>query len=243
MALSRLLRDLSISFSSSCFLLKYANMTNKIQSSSLQAAGVILDDADTVYVDSTAEIAAGASIGPLVIIRGKSSIAAGVRIDGCAQITDSTIGANAHLKFGCVITDSTVGAGCAIGPFAHLRPQSQLESDVHIGNFVEVKKSLLRKGAKANHLAYLGDSEIGERANIGAGTITCNYDGVRKSRTEVGAEAFIGSNSSLVAPVKIGAGATIGAGSVITKDVPPEALALTRAELTVKTGYRKNKKS
>lgn len=214
-------------------------MANKTDPSTLLAAGVLLDDPDTVYVDSEVTIELGASIGPLVILRGKTTIAAGVRIDGCAQITDSTIAEGAHLKFGCVITQSTVGRGCAIGPFAHLRPDSVLESEVHVGNFVEVKKSTLRKGAKANHLAYLGDSEVGERANIGAGTITCNYDGVKKSRTEIGAEAFIGSNSSLVAPVKIGAGATIGAGSVITKDVAPDALALTRAQLTTKSAWRR----
>ena len=217
-------------------------MTNKIDPSELQAAGVHLDDPDTLFLGPQVKIAPGASVGPMVIISGNTSIAAGVRIDGCAQISDSVVGANAHIKFGCVITQSTIASGCAVGPFAHLRPESVLESDVHVGNFVEIKKSLLHKGAKANHLTYLGDSEVGERANIGAGTITCNYDGAKKSRTEIGADAFIGSNSSLVAPVKIGAGATVGAGSVITKDVAPEALALTRAELTIKPAYRKSKK-
>jgi len=214
-------------------------MTNKIDPSTLQSAGISLDDPNSLFVDPQVKIAPGASIGPMVIIRGNSTISSGVRIDGCSQITDSTIGENVHLKFGCVISNSSIAAGCAIGPFAHLRPETVLEADVHVGNFVEIKKSRLRKGAKANHLSYLGDSEVGERANIGAGTITCNYDGVKKSRTEIGAEAFIGSNSSLVAPVKIGAGATVGAGSVITKDVMPDALALTRAELIQRASYRR----
>jgi bifunctional UDP-N-acetylglucosamine pyrophosphorylase/glucosamine-1-phosphate N-acetyltransferase len=130
-----------------------------------------------------------------------------------------------------------VEAGAIIGPFARLRPGAAIGRDAHIGNFVEVKNAEIGAGAKANHLAYIGDASVGERANIGAGTITCNYDGFAKHRTEIGAGAFIGTNASLVAPVKIGDGAYIGSGSVITQNVPAGALALERAELVIKQGW------
>ena len=130
-----------------------------------------------------------------------------------------------------------VGKGARVGPFARLRPGAKLGADVHIGNFVEVKEATIEDGAKANHLTYIGDARVGAGANIGAGTITCNYDGVDKHRTEIGKGAFIGSNSSLVAPVKIGDGAYVGSGSVITKDVPADALAFERAEPVTKEGW------
>jgi bifunctional UDP-N-acetylglucosamine pyrophosphorylase/glucosamine-1-phosphate N-acetyltransferase len=132
-----------------------------------------------------------------------------------------------------------VGKGARVGPFARLRPGAELGADVHIGNFVEVKQATIADGAKANHLAYIGDASVGEKSNIGAGTITCNYDGVAKHRTDIGKGAFIGTNSSLVAPVKIGDGAYIGSGSVITRDVPADSLALARGEQTVKEGWAK----
>jgi bifunctional UDP-N-acetylglucosamine pyrophosphorylase/glucosamine-1-phosphate N-acetyltransferase len=130
-----------------------------------------------------------------------------------------------------------VGRGAIVGPFARLRPGARLEEGVHIGNFVEIKEALIEAGAKANHLTYIGDARVGAGANVGAGTITCNYDGSAKHRTEIGKGAFIGSNSSLVAPVKIGDGAYIGSGSVITADVPADALALGRGRQTVKEGW------
>jgi bifunctional UDP-N-acetylglucosamine pyrophosphorylase/glucosamine-1-phosphate N-acetyltransferase len=130
-----------------------------------------------------------------------------------------------------------IGRDAIVGPFARLRPGARLEAGVHIGNFVEVKEALIEAGAKANHLAYIGDARVGEGANIGAGTITCNYDGIAKHRTDIGKDAFIGSNSALVAPVKIGDGAYVGSGSVITADVPADALALGRARQTVKEGW------
>ena len=132
-----------------------------------------------------------------------------------------------------------VGKGARVGPFARLRPGADLGADVHIGNFVEVKEATIEAGAKANHLAYIGDARVGAGANIGAGTITCNYDGAAKHRTDIGKGAFIGSNSSLVAPVKIGDGAYVGSGSVITKDVPADALALGRGRQTIKEGWAK----
>jgi bifunctional UDP-N-acetylglucosamine pyrophosphorylase/glucosamine-1-phosphate N-acetyltransferase len=132
-----------------------------------------------------------------------------------------------------------VGKGARIGPFARLRPGADLAEDVHIGNFVEVKAARIEAGAKANHLAYIGDATVGAAANVGAGTITCNYDGVAKHRTEIGKGAFIGSNSALVAPVTIGEGAYIGSGSVVTRDVPADALAIARGPQTVKEGWAK----
>jgi bifunctional UDP-N-acetylglucosamine pyrophosphorylase/glucosamine-1-phosphate N-acetyltransferase len=135
---------------------------------------------------------------------------------------------------GCVITQSRLGAGADTGPFAHLRPLSDLRRGVHVGNFVEVKKSVLHEGVKAGHLTYLGDADIGAGTNVGAGTITCNYDGVKKHPTIIEEGAFIGSNTALVAPVKVGAGAYIGAGSTITEDVPPGKLGIARARQVIK---------
>ena len=143
----------------------------------------------------------------------------------------------------CVIERASVGPRCVVGPFARLRPDALLREDVHVGNFVEVKKSELKRGAKANHLTYLGDATIGEKVNVGAGTITCNYDGVNKWRTEIGAGAFIGSGTMLVAPVKVGAGATIGAGSTITRDTPDDRLTLERSkQVTIESWKRPQKK-
>jgi bifunctional UDP-N-acetylglucosamine pyrophosphorylase/glucosamine-1-phosphate N-acetyltransferase len=132
-----------------------------------------------------------------------------------------------------------VGKGARVGPFARLRPGADLGADVHIGNFVEVKQAKIEAGAKANHLSYIGDARVGAGANVGAGTITCNYDGVAKHRTDIGKGAFIGSNSSLVAPVKIGDGAYVGSGSVVTRNVPADALAIARGEQTIKPGWAK----
>jgi bifunctional UDP-N-acetylglucosamine pyrophosphorylase/glucosamine-1-phosphate N-acetyltransferase len=167
--------------------------------------------------------AADTEIGPDTVIGPHVVFGPGVKIDGNVEIK-----AFSHLE-GCV-----VHSGAIIGPYARLRPGAEVGEDAHVGNFVELKAAKLGKGAKANHLTYLGDSEIGPGANIGAGTITCNYDGRAKHRTKIGANAFIGSNSALVAPVSIGDGALIGAGSVINQDVPDGALALGRARQVTK---------
>jgi bifunctional UDP-N-acetylglucosamine pyrophosphorylase/glucosamine-1-phosphate N-acetyltransferase len=145
----------------------------------------------------------------------------------------ATIRAFSHLE------GAHVGKGARVGPYARLRPGAKLGEDVHIGNFVEVKAATIEAGAKANHLAYIGDARVGQGANVGAGTITCNYDGVAKHRTEIGKGAFIGSNAALVAPVTIGDGAYVGSGSVVTKDVPADALAVARTEQTIKQGWAK----
>jgi bifunctional UDP-N-acetylglucosamine pyrophosphorylase/glucosamine-1-phosphate N-acetyltransferase len=188
-------------------------------------------------IDDTVLVAPDAVIAPGVRVRGKSSIGAGALVDVGAVITDSEIGARAIIKPYSVITSSRVGEAAEIGPFAHLRPQSDIEAEAHIGNFVETKKTRVRRGAKANHLAYLGDGDIGERANVGAGTIFCNYDGYQKHKTVIGEGAFIGSDSQIVAPVTVGKGAYVGTGTTVTENVPDEALAIGRARQTNKEGY------
>jgi bifunctional UDP-N-acetylglucosamine pyrophosphorylase/glucosamine-1-phosphate N-acetyltransferase len=188
-------------------------------------------------IDSDVEIAADAEIGAGVCLRGKTRIGARSRIDTGCVLTDAVIADAVEIKPYCVITQSSVGSGAQLGPFAHLRPESEIEADAHIGNFVETKKTRVRRGAKANHLAYLGDADIGERANVGAGTIVCNYDGYLKHRTVIGEGAFIGSDSQLVAPVVIGKNVNVAAGSTITQDVPDDALAIGRARQENKLGY------
>jgi len=193
-------------------------------------------------IDDSVLVAADAEIGPGVRLRGKSSIGAGALVDVGVVVTDSEIGPRAIVKPYSVITQSRVGEAAEIGPFAHLRPESDIEAEAHIGNFVETKKTRVRRGAKANHLAYLGDGDVGERANVGAGTIFCNYDGYLKHRTVIGEGAFIGSDSQLVAPVTIGKGAYVGTGTTVTEDVPDDALAIGRARQTTKEGYAKKLK-
>ena len=176
----------------------------------------------TVYLAADTKFGKDVTIEPHVVF------GPGVTVDDGALIRSFSHLEGAH-----------VGKGARIGPFARLRPGTELGPDVHIGNFVEVKAAQIEAGAKANHLSYIGDARVGEGANIGAGTITCNYDGIAKHRTDIGKGAFIGSNSSLVAPVAIGDGAYVGSGSVVTKDVPADALAVARAPQTVKEGWAK----
>jgi bifunctional UDP-N-acetylglucosamine pyrophosphorylase/glucosamine-1-phosphate N-acetyltransferase len=178
-----------------------------------------------------------------VVFEGSVKLGHRVRIGPNVVIRDSEIGDDVVIHANCVLDRAVVGARSIVGPFARLRPDAKLHEDVHVGNFVEVKKSELKRGAKANHLTYLGDATVGEKVNVGAGTITCNYDGVNKWRTEIGAGAFIGSGTMLVAPVTVGAGATIGAGSTITKDAPDEKLTLERSkQVTIDSWQRPTKK-
>lgn len=204
--------------------------------------GVEMVDPRSVFIDSEVTIARGAKIGPNVQLLGKTVIEGEVQIEGTAYIIDSTIKAGAHIKLGVRIEQAVVGPRASVGPFAHLRPGSDLGAEVKIGNFVETKKAKLAAGAKASHLTYLGDCTVGEESNIGAGTITCNYDGYEKFETKIGRDVFIGSNSALVAPVTIADGATVGAGSVITKSVEKDSLAFTRAPQVQKAGWSKNKR-
>ena len=174
-----------------------------------------------------------------VILEGKNSIGNNVTIGANTQIKNSIIGDHVEILANCIIEDAVIGQGSRIGPYARLRPDSVLANDVHIGNFVEIKKSTVAAGSKINHLSYIGDATVGSKVNIGAGTITCNYDGVNKFRTTIEDGAFIGSNSQLVAPVTIGKNATIGAGSTITKDSPDNQLTLSRAKQITVTGWQR----
>lgn len=174
-----------------------------------------------------------------VILEGKNSIGSHVKIGANTNIKNSIIGDNVEILSNCIIEDAVIGQGCRIGPYARLRPESVLANDVHIGNFVEIKKSSVASGSKINHLSYIGDATVGSKVNIGAGTITCNYDGVNKFRTIIEDGAFIGSDSQLVAPVTIGKNATIGAGSTITKDSPENQLTLSRTKQISLAGWQR----
>ncbi len=204
--------------------------------------GVTMEDPTTVYIDEDVQLGQDTYLGAGTRLYGRTKLGRDVVIDGNCLISDSSIGEQTHLKFSCVIHESEVGPSCDIGPFVHLRPGSKLHEKVKIGNFVETKKTELKAGAKANHLSYLGDAVVGERVNIGAGTITCNYDGDSKHLTEIESGTFIGSNTCLVAPVKIGAGAYIAAGSTITEDVPAGALGVARARQVIKEDWAVNRK-
>jgi bifunctional UDP-N-acetylglucosamine pyrophosphorylase/glucosamine-1-phosphate N-acetyltransferase len=172
-----------------------------------------------------------------VVLRGRTRVARGATVDVGCILTNTEVGEAAVVKPYCVSTDSRIGARAQVGPFAHLRPESDLGEEVHIGNFVETKKTTMARGAKANHLSYLGNGVIGAGANIGAGTIFCNYDGFRKHTTTIGAGVFIGSDSQLVAPVTVGANAYVATATTVTRDVPADALAIGRARQENKEGY------
>ena len=204
----------------------------------LMEEGVILIDPETTYVEESVKVGRDTVLYPGVVLQGKTVIGENCEIIGNGRIIDSVLGNNIRVE-SSVIEESILEDGVTMGPFAHIRPKSLLKEKVHIGNFVEVKKSTLEKGVKAGHLTYLGDAQVGENTNIGAGTITCNYDGVNKFKTVIGKDAFIGSDSMLVAPVNIGEKALIGAGSVITKDVPSNSLAVSRSKQIIKTDWRK----
>ena len=193
------------------------------------ADGVTIFYPATCVIDSDVAIAPDTVIEPFVQILGNSRIGTACRIRSYNVILDSEIADGVLIRPGCVLEQSRVGPGAILGPFSHLRPGSDIGEGAHVGNFVETKKIKLGKGSKANHLAYLGDAEIGAGVNVGAGTITCNFDGLRKHRTVIGDGVFVGSNSTLVAPVRLGKGAYVGAASCITHDVPEDALALGRS--------------
>ena len=203
----------------------------------LMLGGVTLEDPQSTYVDADVSVGADTVIGPGVFLEGSTSIGENCRIHAGSRLTNTTIADGVTILDHCVLTDTRVDAGARIGPFAHLRPASVVGEGAHVGNFVELKKTTLGRKSKANHLAYLGDATIGEQVNVGAGTITCNYDGVAKHPTIIEDGAFIGSDSQLIAPVRVGAGAYVAAGSSITKDVPADALGVSRARQENKLGW------
>jgi bifunctional UDP-N-acetylglucosamine pyrophosphorylase/glucosamine-1-phosphate N-acetyltransferase len=203
----------------------------------LMLGGVTILDPALTHIDDTVEIGPDTVVYPGAIIEGVTAIGVGCVIGAGAHITSSRLGDRVLLKPYCVLTDSLVEEGAQLGPFCHLRPASHVGPGAKIGNFVELKKSRIGRGAKVPHLSYVGDATIGPNANLGAGTITCNYDGAAKHETTIGAGAFVGTNSSLVAPLTIGEGAYVAAGSVITKDVPAGALAVGRARQENREGW------
>ncbi len=188
-------------------------------------------------VDDGVELAPDVTIEAGAVLRGRTKVARGAHIDVGCVLTNVTVAEGVEVKPYSVLADSKVGARARIGPFSHLRPESDIGEDAHVGNFVETKKTRIERGAKANHLAYLGDGIIGADANVGAGTIFCNYDGFQKHTTTIGEGAFIGSDSQLVAPVKVGANAYVATGTTVTVDVPPDALAISRVRQENKEGY------
>jgi bifunctional UDP-N-acetylglucosamine pyrophosphorylase/glucosamine-1-phosphate N-acetyltransferase len=200
--------------------------------------GVTLHDPARIWIEADVTVAPGAVLWPNVVLRGRTVIGA-AEIGVGAVLTDTRVDDGAVVKPYTVCEGAHIGADAAVGPMAHLRTGADLRAGVKVGNFVEVKKTVLHEGAKASHLTYLGDAEIGAGANIGAGTITCNYDGYNKWRTTIGAGAFIGSNTALVAPITVGAGAIVGAGSTLSKDVADDALAVERAEAKTVAGLAK----
>ena len=208
----------------------------------LMADGVTIFYPATCVIDADVEIAADTVIEPYVQLLGKTKIGTACRVRSYCVIRNTEIGDGVSILPGCIMDDSRVSNSATIGPYSRLRPGSDIGEGAHLGNFVETKKVKLGKGSKANHLTYLGDAEIGAGVNIGAGAITCNYDGVAKYKTIIGDGAFVGSDSTLVAPVRLGNGAYIGAGSCITDDVPDEALAIGRARQIVKEGWAGEKR-
>jgi bifunctional UDP-N-acetylglucosamine pyrophosphorylase / glucosamine-1-phosphate N-acetyltransferase len=207
------------------------------------AAGVTFEDPATAYVGPEVVIGADTVIGPNVQLRGRTRVGEGCRIDGTAFLADTSVGDRAHLLFAVVADGAEIGADARIGPFARLRPGTRLAAQVHVGNFVETKNAVLGEGTKANHLTYLGDCEIGAQTNVGAGTITCNYDGFRKHRTTVGARVQIGSDTQLVAPVRVGDDAYVGAGTTVTRDVPPGTLVVSRVPQRHVPGWTARKRA
>lgn len=211
----------------------------------LMGEGVTIFRPETTVIDSGVVVGADTVIEPFVQLLGQTKIGKECRIRSYSVLEDVTLGNRVVVRQGCVITQSRVDDGALLGPYAHIRPESEIGEGAHVGNFVETKKIRLGKGSKANHLSYLGDAEIGAGVNVGAGVITCNYDGVSKRKTVIGDRVFVGSDSTLVAPLTLGNGAYIAAGSCITEDVPEDALALGRARQTIKEGWsaaRRNSK-
>ena len=203
----------------------------------LMAAGVTIFRPETCVIDAAVEVGADTVIEPFVQLLEATKIGPDCQVRSYSVVQNSTLGAGVLVRNGCILDEAMVGDGAMLGPYAHLRPGSEIGEQAHVGNFVETKKTRMGRGSKANHLSYLGDAVIGAGVNIGAGAITCNYDGVHKHTTTIGDGVFVGSDSTLVAPLTIGDGAYVAAGSCITEDVPAEALALGRSRQVTKEGW------
>jgi bifunctional UDP-N-acetylglucosamine pyrophosphorylase/glucosamine-1-phosphate N-acetyltransferase len=203
----------------------------------LMTEGVTVLDPATTYVDDTVSVGPDSVLSPGVVLEGVTLVGAECTIGPGCHVSDSRLGDRVILKPYCVLAQAIVEEGATLGPFCHLRPLSHVGAGAKIGNFVELKKSRIGRGSKVPHLSYVGDATVGEEVNFAAGAITCNYDGVSKHETRIGDRAFVGTNASLVAPITIGEGAYVGAGSTVTKDVPPGALAVARGRQTIKEGW------
>jgi bifunctional UDP-N-acetylglucosamine pyrophosphorylase/glucosamine-1-phosphate N-acetyltransferase len=208
----------------------------------LMRGGVTVRDPERLFSEPGITVGRDSELGPGVELRGKTTIGTNCRIEAGVVLTDVTVGDRVHIKPYCVATESSIGDGAQVGPWAHLRPGTVLETDVHLGNFVETKKTRLGRGAKANHLSYLGDADIGAKVNVGCGTITCNYDGVHKFKTVIEDGAFIGSDTQLIAPVTVGKGAYVGTGTTVREDVPAGALAVSAGKQRNIEGWVEKKK-
>jgi bifunctional UDP-N-acetylglucosamine pyrophosphorylase / glucosamine-1-phosphate N-acetyltransferase len=224
-------------------LAEVSTMVRQQKNEELMAAGVTLIDPATTYIDADVEIAPDTVIHPCVFIEGSTKIGAACEIHAGSRIVNSTIGDRVVIRNHSVITDASVASGARVGPFAHLRPGADVGAEAHIGNYVELKNTKLGARSKASHLTYLGDATIGSDVNVGAGTITCNYDGTNKHPTVIDDGAFVGSDTTLVAPVKVGQHAYIGAGSTITDDVPSGALGIARGRQENKEGWVQKRSS
>ncbi len=224
-------------------LAEVSRLVRQTKNEELMAAGVTLIDPATTYVDAEVEVGPDTVIHPGVTLEGHTRIGPACEISSHVRICDSEIGAGVTINNFCVLVGARVASGASVGPFAHLRPESVVGDRAKVGNFVELKKTTLGPGSKANHLAYLGDATIGANVNVGAGTITCNYDGTRKNETVIEDGAFIGSDTQLVAPVRVGKGAYVAAGSSITEDVPPGALGIARGRQANIEGWAERRKS
>jgi bifunctional UDP-N-acetylglucosamine pyrophosphorylase/glucosamine-1-phosphate N-acetyltransferase len=208
-------------------LAEVSRVVRERKNRALMAAGVTIEDPATTYIDEQVEIGADTIVHPGVSIEGQTSIGAGCAIHSGVRIVNSRIGARVIVLNCCLLSDVSVEDDAHIGPFAHLRNEARIEARVKVGNFVEIKRTRLGAGSKSMHLTYLGDAEIGPNVNIGAGTITCNYDGVSKQQTTIEEGAFIGSDTQLIAPVTVGKDAYVGTGTTVRENVPPGALAVS----------------
>ena len=220
-----------------------ANRERRAIVARLMAAGVTIEDPDSTWVEPSAVVEPDAVLRPHTHIEGRSVVRSRASVGPFVRLVDCDVGEGAQILDHCLLRECSVGADAQVGPFAHIRPESRIGKRAKVGNFVELKKTALGEGSKAPHLSYLGDAEIGPDVNVGAGTITCNYDGERKHPTHIEAGAFIGSDTTLVAPVRVGAGAYVAAGSAITEDVPADALALARARQVTKPGWAKARRA
>jgi bifunctional UDP-N-acetylglucosamine pyrophosphorylase/glucosamine-1-phosphate N-acetyltransferase len=209
----------------------------------LMLAGTTIFRPETCDIDADVEVGTDTVIEPFVQLIGKTKIGADCRIRSYSVITNCEIGDRVLIRPGCMLEDSIVRDAAELGPYSHLRPGSDIGEGAHVGNFVETKKTRLGKKSKANHLTYLGDAEIGEGVNVGAGTITCNYDGVNKSKTIIDDGAFIGSDTTLVAPVRVGRNSYVAAATTVTEDVPEDALAIGRAPQANKKDWAKERRA